>query len=436
MNNKTVVKMCVIFGVLNLVLVSGLAAGGVLKSVQQDTQKFYTQESAERTIQLPEETNRPFIGELIVDTDAYYNAVIRAENGISIYPPPETFNQYTQRYHYAPIIVLVFSTLAIFGYLPFKILLLIVSITSVVVGSYAILRVEATARDYDISDRILVFVSISMAGFGPMVSNYKVGQISPLIYLTIAGCWYWYRQDQDIPAGAALTFAVLTKPYFLAPAAILIARKRIKAIVGVVSGVLAGYGIGVVSFGVDTLYRYFWYLRQGSVGKEGGNVPEVAAWSVEAVYPFFSFNPLPTLGRFLAFVGFASLWVQYLRSNAQTRDAVGVFSGSLVMVMLLIQQASNMDLAVCLAAYVVLGPELYDRGRGFKMLGVSFILMTVHPYAMEVLVGAGHINLITLTNGPSQILLQFLQPAVYGLYILAGLSAFVVFRPVTESKRI
>jgi hypothetical protein len=406
----------------------------VLKSVQQDTKEFYTQESAELTIELPEETDRPFVGELVVDADAYYNAVIRAENGISIYPPPETFNQYTQRYHYAPVIVLLFAALAIFGYLPFKILLLIVSLLSVILGSYAILRAEVTARDYDISDRILVIISLSTAGFGPMVSNYKVGQISPLIYLAIAGCWYWYRQDKDLPAGAALAFTVLTKPYFLAPAAILIARKRIKGVIGVIGGILTGYGIGLAVFGVDTYYRYFWYLKQGSVGTEGSNVPDVTAWSVEAVYPFFSFNPLPTLGRLLAFAGFTSLWIQYLRAGTQTRDGVGVFSGSLVMVMFVIQQASNMDLAVCLAAYLVLGPELYDRGWGFKWLGLSFILLTIHPYAMEVIVGAGHINLISLVNGPPQTLLQFFQPAVYGLYILAGLSAIVIFKPAIETN--
>jgi hypothetical protein len=91
-----------------------------------------------------------------------------------------------------------------------------------------------------------------------------------------------------------------------------------------------------------------------------------------------------------------------------------------------------MDLAACLAAYLVLGPELYGRSREFSLLGLSFLLTTVHPYAMELLVGSGHINLVSIVTGPPQSLLQLLQPATYGLYILAGLSVLIVFRPPSE----
>lgn len=430
--NRTVVRICVAVGLLNLVLVSGLAAGGVLNTVQTDTQEFYVQESAEFKVELPADTDRPFVGELIVDADAYYNTVIRTENGATIYPPAAAYTNYIQKYHYAPAVVLPFALLTIFGYGPFKLLLLIASITAVVGGSYAILRAETEFQEIEVSNQTLLIIAAATVGFGPMVSNYKVGQITPFIYAAIAGCWYWYRRDSETLAGAALTVAALTKPYFIAPAAVLISRKHFKGVGGLIGGVGAGYAIGVVAFGVDALNRYIRILIEFAVSSESGGVGSITKWSVESVFPFFSMGPITTAGRLLAAGGFVLLWVQYLRDGSRTRSGAGIFAGSLVMVMLIIQSASNMDLAACLAAYLVLGPELYGRSREFILLGLSFLLVTIHPYAMELLVGGGHFNLVDLVGGPLQPLLQLLQPAVYGLYILAGLSVFVVFKPANE----
>ena len=434
--NRTVVRICIVAGLLNLVLVSGLAAGGVLNTVQTDTEEFYVQESAEFRIELPADTDRPFVGELIVDADAYYNTVIRAENGATIYPPTEAYNNYIQKYHYAPAVVLPFALLDIFGYVPFKILLLITSIISVIGGSYAILRAETNIRGIEVSDQTLLIIAAATAGFGPMISNYKVGQITPFIYAAIAGCWYWYRRDSKILSGGALTVAALTKPYFIAPAAILISRKHFKGVGGLIGGIGVGFGLGIVAFGVDTLNRYLRILVEFALSSESGEVGGIAKWSVESVYPFFSLGLITTIGRLLAAGGFVLLWIQYLRDGEKSHSGAGVFAGSLVMVMFVIQGASNMDLAACLAAYLVLGSELYGSSREFALLGFSFLLTTVHPYAMELLVGGGHFNLISITSVPLQPLLQFLQPATYGLYILAGLSMLVVFQPVNETSTI
>jgi hypothetical protein len=430
--NRTIVRICIAIGLLNLLLVSGLAAGGILNSVQTETKEFYVQESAEFRIELPADTDRPFVGELIVDADAYYNTVIRAENGVTIYPPADAYTNYIQKYHYAPAVVLLFALLALFGYGTFKLLLLVASIVAVVGGSYAILRAEITAREFKVSNRKILIIAVAAAGFGPMVSNYKVGQITPFIFAAIAGCWYWYRKDSDTFAGAALTIAALTKPYFLAPAAILISRKHFKGIAGLIGGIGAGFAIGVAAFGVDTLIRYLAILIEFAVGSETGGVGGITEWSVESVFPFFSMGPITTVGRLLAAGGFALLWIQYLRSGSRVHNGAGVFAGSIVMVMFVIQGASNMDLATSLAAYLVLGPQLYGRSREFGLLGLSFLLTTVHPYAMELLVGSGHVNLTNIISGSLQPLLQLLQPATYGLYILAGLSVLVVFQPNDE----
>lgn len=434
--NQTIVRICIAAGLLNLLLVSGLAAGGILNSVQTDTQEFYVQESPEFELELPADTDRPFVGELVVDADAYYNTVIRAENGATIYPPAEAYTNYIQKYHYAPVVVLPFALLAVFGYGPFKILLLLTSITAVFGGSYAILRVETEFQEIDVSNQTLLLIAAATVGFGPMVSNYKVGQITPVIYVAIAGCWYWYRRDSETLAGAALTVAALTKPYFIAPAAVLISREHFRGVGGLIGGVGAGYAIGVLVFGVDTLRRYVGILIEFAVGSETSGVGRITEWSVESVYPFFSLGSFTTAGRLFTAGGFALLWIQYLRDGSRTRSGAGVFAGSLVMVLFVIQGASNMDLAACLAAYLVLGPELYGRSREFALLGLSFLLTTVHPYAMELLVGGGHINLVSTVSGPAQPLLQLLQPATYGLYILAGLSVLVVFRPPSEPRAI
>jgi hypothetical protein len=286
-NYKTITRVCVAAGLINLLLISGLAVGGVLKSVQTETQEFYVQESGDFRIELPDDTDRPFVGELIVDADAYYNTVIRAENDASIYAPAEAYNKYLQKYHYAPAVVLPFVLLAMFGYAPFKLLLLITSITAVVGGSYAILRAETESRNINLSKQTLLTIAVATAGFGPMVSNYKVGQITPFIYAGIAGCWYWYRHDSEILAGAALTVAALTKPYFIAPAAVLISRERFKGIGGLIGGVGAGYAIGIVAFGVDKLNRYMRILIEFAVGSETSGVGRITEWSVESVNPFF-----------------------------------------------------------------------------------------------------------------------------------------------------
>lgn len=154
------------------------------------------------------------------------------------------------------------------------------------------------------------------------------------------------------------------------------------------------------------------------------------------MYPLFSLGPLTTVGKLLVAVGFGLLWIRYLQTGSDTTIGSGVFAGALVMVMFVIQQASNMDLAVCLAAYLVLGSELYSHDRGFELLGLSFLLTTIHTYGMEVIAGGGHINLLSMTDGTLQLLLQFLQPAAYGLNILAGLAVFVVLQHSFESRDI
>jgi hypothetical protein len=140
------------------------------------------------------------------------------------------------------------------------------------------------------------------------------------------------------------------------------------------------------------------------------------------------------MGRILAFVGFTALWIQYLRGGAQVRSGAGIFAGALVMMSFVVPHVSSIDLGVFLAAYLVLGAELYSHSRKFILLGSSFLLMTAHPYAMEILFGGGHPNVSNLVEGPLQISLQFLQPAAYGLYILAGLSVFVVLQPMNRLR--
>lgn len=425
---RAIVVVCVTACLFNLLLTGALAAGGVLKTAQPGDTTQLTKFDVDGTQYTVGDDSRRFVAEPVTDVDAFYNAVVRLQN--SEIPLYGVATDKIQAYRYAPVVAFAFTPLAAWGYSTFKILVLLTSAVVVAVASYAILRVETDHHGLTVSQQTLAGLAVATVGFGPVVSNLKVGQISPFIYASIAGFWVAHRRGYTGVGGALLVVPALTKPYFLAPAAVVIARPHYRGMLGLSAGVTAGVAASVLVVGTDITAEYFSTVAAYAAGTEAVGVPTITQWSVESVYPFFTFSSFALLGRVTAALGFAGLWVLYLRRGATDDDAIGLVAASVVLVPFVIQQATNIDLAVLLVAYLVVGAELYNRGseRSVTALAVSFLLCHGHWYVLEVAVGDGHVNLLDVVPSVIIPLLQFLQPAAYALYVVAALSVLVVLR--------
>ncbi|MUV58297.1 glycosyltransferase family 87 protein [Halogeometricum sp. CBA1124] len=429
-SRRTVLWLCVLACVANVVLVGALAGAGVLKSTERgDIEYTDTETRPDGDIVVPSDADYRFAIESPTDADAFYNMVVRVWSGGPLYNTWQPDN--VQEYHYLPVTYYFFAAISLFGYVAFKYLLFGLSLLATAGGTYLLLDAESSSVGFNLSRRALLGLSAASVGFAPMVANFKVGQVTPFAYLCTAVAWWAYRRSDDGLGGAALVVPTILKPYWMSPLAVFIspADRRWRGVVGFLAAFAAANALSVFAFGVETTAHYYAIVASEALAESGGLEP-ITEWSVEAIRPFPFLGGVAIVPRLLSVLPVAWVWARYVRGRSDYD--VPLFALSIVMLFTLLQSTTLIDLGLALAAFVVLGVHCYRAdGWPFALLGLSFLLAHAHTYAMEVLVGNGHPNLAGMLDGEP--LLKLLQPAVYAVGLLYLLSLWLASERATAT---
>jgi hypothetical protein len=414
--------------VLNVVLVLGLAGAGVLKSAQTgDITTYAAEETPDGEIKAP--PGNPFVVERPTDVDAFYDTVVRVRAGGPLFNPWGSAET-VQRFHYHPFTFFVFFPLYFLGYVGFKIAWLVVSLGTTVTGTYLLLRAETNrSGELNLQRRWALGLATASVGFAPMVTNYKVGQTTPIMYLFVAAAWWFARRGGDTMSGAAVVGAAVIKPYFMTPLVLFWNRDRWRGVVGFLSGMIVITLVSALYFDPGTMVEYVDTLVTFVISTEGGSAgeTEIGGWFASSLRMFTWLGPLAPVAQFLFATPFAYLTLVHLFRGSYE---IELFALSTITVMFLISGTGVVDLAMVLAALVVLGVRFYGSyPRAFGLVCLSFVLMHSHPYLMETAVGWGAQNVAAIQQRTELILsiIPFVQPGIYGLTILLGLCLYSVW---------
>ncbi|MFB6227487.1 MAG: glycosyltransferase family 87 protein [Halobacteriales archaeon] len=426
---ETVIKVGILVCLLNVVLTGILAGTETLKTAERGDITYL---DAEETPGGPIEAvgDRRFVIERPTDVDAFYDTVVRVRSGGPLFNPwggAETI----QRYHYHPFAYFFFLPLYLVGYVGFKFGWLLVSMFATALGTYLLVNAEIDHGTIDLSGRATIVLAVASIGFAPMVSNFKTGQTTPIMYVFIAAAWWGTRagRDRNLFGGGALVGPAIFKPYFVAPLVIFWTRDRWRGVAGFVAVLALVNVVSALYFGVDTVMTYYDILIAFVVETEGSsNVStSLSKWWSNSLRMFFWLGPFGLLVRALLIVPFAYLTAVHVLEDAYESE---VFALSIVSVMFIVSSTSVIDLAMVLAAVIVLGARLHDsHPRAFALVALSFLLMHVHPYFMEATVGYGA-TLVPIIRNNADLVLTIvppLQPAMYGLVLLWGLTLYSVY---------
>lgn len=426
---RVLVSLCLVALVANVVLVGALAAGGVLKSTETGDVAYVDTEPRPAGNVTVAPGDPQFALERPTDADAYYDAVVRVWAGGPLYntwdaaPPPGGGGLVVQQFHYAPPTFYLFAALATFGYTPFKFLLFGLSLVAVPVGSVCLLRAAAATASLDVSDRTLLAVGVATVGFSPVVSNFKIGQVTALAYGVVGVAWYGYRAGWYGTTGALLALPVLFKPYLGAPMAAVVASDtgRWRGLAGFAVGGLVAVAVSVVGFGVETTVQYVAIvlealLAESAGGAGGRGVGGIATWSVEALRPFWYLGGAAILARLLSALLLAVVVGRAVWTDAESPAVV--LALAVTTLFTLLSSTTFVDAALLLVPVCLLGVRAVasDDRRGLALVAGGLLAVHAHTYVMEVTVGTGHPNLLGLVGASP--LLAALQPGPYGVVAL------------------
>jgi len=416
-SSATLLRVCVLLCVLNVVLVLGLAGTGVLKSAQMgDITTRAVEETPNGAIEAP--PGNPFVVERPTDVDAFYNAIVRVRSG----GPLLNTNSQTsaiQAFHYHPVAYFLFFPLYVFGYVGFKFVWLIVSTALTIVGTVLLLLAEREADVIVPTNRQIAAVGIALAGFAPMMTNLKTGQTTPLMYALVCGGWWAYRRSAFTASGGAIAGATLVKPYFMAPVALAVGRDRWR----VAAGFALAYGVAtfvaIARFGVGTMVEYVATIWSRGAGEIGGATSTV--WGPTHMHLFVGFGPLADVVRIALFLALTATVVGYTLDP--DRRAVTGFTALILVMFVIVTSTTTVDAAVLLAPLVLFGCRYYgSEDNRIVVVAAAFLLLHAHPYVMEAIAGVGPTLFPTLAilRDALNPVMPFVQPGLYGIALLFG----------------
>jgi hypothetical protein len=326
---------------------------------------------------------------------------------------------YNFGYRYAPSVYALILPLSLHGYSVFKLLWTALLGISVAGGTWLLLRAECNRKR--LSMRSTVVLAIASLGFTPMISNFKTGQVTPFVYFAVAAYWYGVRRGGTAISGAAVAVPALLKPYFASTLFVSFYRRNVYEIVAF-AGVYIIAMIAAVAFGVDVIVEYYrvmfeYAIRNAGKGSSHG-VLTLSQWSVNAVRPLFFLGSFAALVRLAIGAGFLICSVQQRVIGSEIVSfALAVSAG-----VFMFTQTSIIDYAVLLAPLVVLGVTAFNHSnRVFGAVIMSIVALVAHPYYMEVLIGRGHTNIVSILGSGSIINLFFAlaQPGLLAFYLFA-----------------
>jgi hypothetical protein len=274
-----------------------------------------------------------------------------------------------------------------------------------------------------------------------MITNFKVGQMTPIIYASLAIFWWAYRTDRISLAGTMLVVPTLIKPYFLAPFVLLWKRSHWRGVLGFVAAFVAVNVLVVVSLGPDVFSRYYEILIPFLTGErraltQATEISGFASWGATKFRVFFWFGNLAPLFNLLFAVALS--WFSLVYIFNEESYGTELFAFSIVSLMFMVEGTiSAADLAALLAVFIVLGVRFYHESHlAFGALSLSFALFQTHSYFVEATLGqgpkAGYIPLLTQHEQIVSTIAPIFQPGIYGIFILYGLCIYAFMRPTGE----
>lgn len=437
-SRQNLVKFCVLICLLNIVLVSVLAGTGVLRTAERgDITYTKIEETPDGTFEIPADSPDQFAIERPTDVDAYYNMVVRYRNGGPMFNPWGRASS-IQKFHYFPLFYFVFLPLSFLGYVGFKFAWLALTILAMIGGTYLLLRTELQRYESEPSTRLLLGISVISAGFQPMITNFKVGQMTPIIYTCLAVFWWTYRTDRISLAGAVLVAPTLIKPYFLAPFVLLWKRSHWRGVLGFVATFVAANALVVLTLGPDVFSRYYEILVPFLTGErraltQAAEISGFASWGATKFRVFFWFGDLAPLFNLLFAIALS--WFSLVYIFNKESYGTELFAFSMVSLMFMVEGTiSAADLAALLTVFMVLGVRFYHRNHlAFGALSLSFFLFQIHSYYIEATLGqgpkAGYIPIFAQHEQLVSTIAPIFQPGIYGIFILYGLCLYAFTRP-------
>lgn len=435
-SRQTLLKFCLVICLLNVILVSVLAGTGVLRTAERGDITYTTTDELS-DFEIPADSPDQFAIERPTDADAYYNMVVRYRNGGPMFNPWGAASA-VQKYHYFPLFYFVFLPLFFLGYVGFKFGWLALTVLATIGGTYLLLRTELGSYDSAPSTRQLLGISVLSAGFQPMITNFKVGQMTPIIYACLALFWWAYRTERISLAGAVLLVPTLIKPYFLAPFVLLWKRSHWRGILGFGGAFVVANVLVVLALGPNLLSRYYELLVPFLTGEQRAltqttEISGFASWGATKFRVFFWFGDLAPLFNLL--FAMALSWFSLVYIFNEESYGIELFAFSVVSLMFMVEGTiSAADLAGLLAVFMVLGVRFYHESHlAFAALSTSFALFQTHSYFIEATLGqgpkAGYIPLLAQHEQLVSTVAPILQPGIYGIFILYGLCLYAFMRP-------
>jgi hypothetical protein len=411
---RHVLAVCVASAALLFAATVALAATGVLASAERgDIDRLTTETFADGTTLTAESDGvGAFVAESPTDADAFYNAVVRVDHGGPVLNQGLTDG--IQIFHYHPLTYFLFAPLALFGYVPFKLLLLATSLLAAASGTALLLIAERDHVDVAVSNRSIAVLAVATCGIGPFLSNFKTGQVTPILYALVCLAWWAYRRDRLPAAGGALAVATLFKPYVLAPIALGFRRDRATAVLGTIGAYALATAVAAVVFGVDVLAQYYDYLLAEFLTETAATTQSLETASNLVLFDWL--GPVGPLVRLVALLPLAYVGLAYLHAD-DDRYALGVYAATLLSIFVIVSGVSAIDLPLVVPAIVLLGLHAYDDPRPFWPAAGVFLLVHVHPTTLEVLIGNGprFVGALAANQDVIETVVPVLQPGLYGL---------------------
>lgn len=413
---KNVLTVCVVSAFLLMIATAGLGVGGVLETAERgDIEYISTEQFTDGSSVTAPSNNHQFAIESPTDANAFYNAVVRANNGGPLINRGISETAGIMTFHYHPITYYFYALLSTFGYVSFKFSLLITSIVAVTAGTALLLLAERKHVDMNVNKNTIVVLSVATAGVGPVLSNLKTGQTTPFLYFLVSLFWWGYRHKLSKISGTALAIATFFKPYAIAPIALGFKRERKYICITTFLAYLIGTLFVIATFGVEEINRYFTVI-----------ISELSEETVQSGYQITSASNLTLLNwtgefapflRVILFIPLGYIGIKYLIDDS-TKYSLPLFSATLLSLFILLSDTTAIDMPLLLPAFILIGLHTYSQSRDFWIIGVVFLLFHIHPPMLEVLVGnaSEYIPIISSNKIILQTVIPILQPGMYSIF--------------------
>lgn len=365
------------------------------------------------------------------DWSAYSASLETWTSGGPVYHEAEA-GGYHGSFLYPPITLLIFYPFATLGFRAGAVLMGVLSLVLL----WAALVAVARTLGYEMGLVEKLVALAALFGFYPALRDFKWAQVATMLTAFLTLAFYAHelgeREGTLSPwaryaSGALTTVGSSFKLFFATSGAHMLRDKR-----RFVGGIVAAGALLVASFAVFGVEVHRSYLDVLMWGKGWSDTLPVGYWggnTVTSIYrPMHVLGGAKLVGKLLGVVGVIAL-------TLAARDAEGAtprqatFALGVAVIPLLAPQAASQDLVVLLLPAMILTAIELRRESGYPSVPVLAILLVhLHRYGLGLL--TNHHQLLPLGEFlRGQV--AWLQPAVWGTFLLVGLAAVRVSEHAT-----